>query len=120
MSFLSKIPVPTRAQFSSFGRHIVSYVGGAVTVGVAMHFATADQGSQLTTGVTQIVTGIDSIVGGIATLFAVGSALYAGWTASPASQMKAVVGNPDNKIEGQIVTTPAIAAAVPNAQVVSK
>lgn len=107
---------PTGAQLAAFGRHIVSYAAGAATAGVAIHFLTPDQGSQLTAGITNIVNGVDSIVGGVATLVAVGSALYAAWTASPKSQIKAVAANPD---VSKVIAAPAVANSIPSNKVVS-
>jgi hypothetical protein len=107
---------PTGAQLAAFGRHVVTYGAGAVTAGVAIHFLTPDQGSQITASLSNIVSGVNSIVGGVATLVAVFSGLYAAWTASPSSQIKAVAANPD---VSKVIAAPAVADAIPSNKVVS-
>jgi hypothetical protein len=57
---------------------------------------------------------VTSIVGGVSTLIAIGSGLYAAWTASPLSQMLAVASNPDVAK----VVAPKIADSVPSDKVV--
>lgn len=109
--------LPTLAQASAFGRHVVSYVAGAITVGVAFHFVSPDQGTQLTTGITQIVNGIETTVGGIATVASVGAALYAAWTASPRQQLLAVAANPDVQ---KVIAKPAVAETTPSDKVVAR
>jgi hypothetical protein len=108
---------PTGAQVAAFSRHIATFAAGAVTVGVGLHFISPDQGTQIGNAVSGIINGVESIIGGIATLIAIGSGVYAAWTASPTSQIKAVVANPD---VSKVVTTPAVAATVPGDKVVSK
>jgi hypothetical protein len=110
------ISFPTGAQLAAFGRHVVSYGAGAVTAGVAIHFLSPDQGSQITQALTGIVNGVNSIVGGVATLIAVGSGIYAAWTASPSSQIKAVAKNPD---VSKVIAAPTVANSIPSNKVVS-
>lgn len=85
-----KLSLPSARQFAAFGRHIVSYAAGAVTVGVGLHFISPDQGSQIGNAVNGIINGVESIVGGVTTLVAVASGLYATWTASRASNAAAI------------------------------
>jgi hypothetical protein len=108
------LSLPTGAQLAAFGRHVASYAAGAVTVGVGLHFLTPDQGTQIGNAVTGIVNGVESIVGGVVTLVSIGAGLYAAWTASPTSQVKAVAANPDVQ---KVIASPSVAAAVPNAKV---
>lgn len=84
------LSVPSAAQLAAFGRHIASYAAGAVTVGVGLHFLTPDQGTQIGTALAGIVNGVESIVGGMASLIAIGSGLYAAWTASRTRQAAAI------------------------------
>lgn len=108
-----KLSFPTGAQVAAFGRHIVSYAAGAATVGVATHFLNPDQGSQLTSAIGNIISGVNSIVGGAATLIALGSGLYAAWTASPTAQVNAAAANLNAK---KAEATPAIVDAVAKAK----
>lgn len=113
--------LPSLAQASAFGRHVLSYSMGAATMAVAVHVISSDQGTAITTAFSQIASGIASLTGGISTLIAVGSGLYAAWTASPLSQVKAVAAMPDvlgvvtaKSAEGQSL---AAAATAPGALV---
>lgn len=116
------LSLPSARQFASFGRHIVSYAAGAVTVGVGLHFLSPDQGSQVGNAITGIVNGVESIVGGVATLVAVGSGLYATWTASNAGQAAAIGANPATEVvpgpngTATVTLPPAMASAALDAQ----
>jgi hypothetical protein len=117
------ISFPTKAQFASFGRHVVSYAAGAVTVAVGLHFVTPDQGTQLGDAVKGIASGVASIYGGVSTLFSIGTALYAAWTASPSNQAAAIGANPSTLVQpasnGTATVTlknPAMASAALDAQ----
>lgn len=88
-----KLALPSTRQLAAFGRHIVSYAAGAVTVGVGLHLLSPDQGSQIGNAVTGIVNGVESILGGVASLVAIGSGLYATWTATRASNAAAIGGD---------------------------
>lgn len=87
--------VPTLGMATSFGRHVLTYSMGAVTMAVAVHAVSPEQGASITKAVTDIGSGIASITGGVTTLVAIGSALYAAWSAAPSSQIKAVAAQPD-------------------------
>lgn len=108
------LSVPTLGQASAFGRHVLSYAMGATTAAVALHVINGDQGTTIAGAISQIASGITSIAGGVSTLIALGSGLYAAWTASPLRQMLAVAANPDVAK----VVAPKIADAVPSAKVV--
>jgi hypothetical protein len=88
-----KLTLPTWAQVAAFARHIPTYVAGAVTAAVGLHFVTAAQGNDITTAVNAIVSGVESITGGVITLVAIASGLYAAYTASPAKQAAALGAN---------------------------
>lgn len=111
------LSLPTGAQWSAFGRHVVSYGAGVATVAVGIHFLNPDQGTQLSTALKQLVDGLTTTFGAISTLIALGSGLYASWTASPTSQIKAVAANPE---VAKVVTAPSVAASIPNTKVVSQ
>jgi hypothetical protein len=87
--------VPSLAVVEAFGRHVPSYIAGAVTMAVGFAVVTPDQGHQIGDALTAIYNGVTSIAGGVSTLVAVGSGLYAGWTATHASQIKAVAAMPN-------------------------
>jgi hypothetical protein len=106
--------LPTMGQASAFGRHVVTYAMGAVTMAVTLHLVSSQDGASISGAIGQIVTGITSIVGGISTLIAIGSGVWAAWTASPFRQLLAVAANPDVSK----VVAPLIADDVPSAKVV--
>jgi len=106
--------LPTMGQASAFGRHVVSYAMGAVTMAVAFHAISNQDGTSITGAIGQIVNGVTSIAGGVSTLIAVGSGIWAAWTASPLRQLLAVAANPDVSK----VVAPTIADAVPSNKVV--
>jgi hypothetical protein len=108
--------LPTLGQVASFGRHVVSYSAGAVTMAVALHAISGSDGASITGAVGQIVTGINSIAGGIATLLSIGTGLWAAWKQSPLSQLLAVASNPNVTK----VVAPAIAESVPHDKVVAQ
>jgi hypothetical protein len=111
------VSLPTGAQLSAFGRHVVSYGAGVATVAVGIHFLNPDQGTQLATALKQLVDGLTTTVGAVSTLVAIGSGLYASWTASPVSQIKAVAANPD---VSKVVATPQVANSIPSGKVVAQ
>lgn len=105
----------SKPQIWSFGRHVLTFAMGGITVGAMFHVLTAGQATDATTAVNQVASGVQSIVAGMTTLIGIGSGLYAAYTASPLSQIKSVSANPD---VSKIVTTPAIASATPSSKVV--
>ena len=105
--------VPSLSVVEAFGRHVPSYIAGAVTMAVGFAVITPDQGHQIGDALTAIYNGITSIAGGVSTLVAVGSGLYAGWTATHASQIKAVAAMPYvAKIVPIVNADPASAVAI--------
>src|SRR5262249_30557641 len=99
--------IPEKSSVIAFGRHVISYAAGAVTVAAALHVITPDQAHSLTDAIGQIITGVQTAAGGIATIVSIGSAFYAGWSATKTSQLKAVAANPEVKA----IVTNTIAAA---------
>ena len=109
--------MPTSSQIYSFSRHVITFAMGGVTVGVALHVVSPDQGTDATTAINQIVDGSKLLIAGATTLIGLASGLYAAWTASPLSQLASVARNPEVKT---IVTTPAVAAATPSEKVIAQ
>lgn len=109
--------MPTLGQWTAFGRHVVSYSMGAITVAAAGHLVSSQDASSLTTAVTQIANGVTSIAGGVATIISVGAGLWAAYSSSPLRQLLAVAKNPDVK---QVIASAPVANAVPSDKVVAK
>ena len=113
-----KFSLPSLAQANAFGRHVVSYAMGAVTVAVSLSVINEDTGAKIADAVTQIASGVTTAAGGIATLVAILSGIWASWTASRNQQIKAVAADPEvAKIE---VTSTAVADAIPSPKVVTQ
>ncbi len=113
-----QLKMPTLAQTYAFGRHVVSYAAGAVTMAAAVHVINGDQSSSLLAAITQIYNGVTSIAGGIATIVSVSAGLYAAWSSSPLSQLLAVARSA--AVKQIVVASPATADAVPSYKVVAK
>lgn len=113
-----QLKMPTYGQVIAFGRHVVSYAMGAVTMAAALHVVDNNQAASLTTAITQITNGVTSIAGGVATLITVLTGLYAAWSASPLSQLLAVAKN--TEVKQVVVASPATADAVPSSKVIAK
>lgn len=108
---------PSKDIILASGRNVVSYVAGGVTVGVALHFFTADQGVSLSTAIGQIWQGMVNIYSGSATLISVGMAVWAGLRSTRKAQTaSAASALPPN---GIIKTTPELAQAIPDPRVVA-
>jgi hypothetical protein len=105
----------TLDQLYAFGRHVPSYLAGAVTMAVGFNVVTPEQGHQVSEAFAAIGNGLISVAGGVATLISIGSGIYAAYTASPGAQIKSVAAMPDVE---HIVSVPhpdptgAVAAAV--------
>ena len=104
--------LPTQDQVNTAVRHLVSFAGGAVVM-----FGLGTKINPDT--VTAIITTSGALVNNVITLAGLVSpivmALIASRSASPASQAASVAAH-----GGVVVTTPAIAAAVPSPNVVSQ
>lgn len=110
------MPKFTFGQVAAFGRHIVSYSMGVVTALAALHIIDAAGAKTAASAIAQIGSGIAQITAAVAALISVLSGLYAGWIASPLSQLIAVAKNPAVK---RVVTTPSVANAVSHDKVVA-
>ena len=104
-----------RSSVWAAGRHVLTFATGAVTAAAVLHIISGDDAANATNAINQIASGVASVVAGVSTLVGIGSAMYAAYTATHTSQIKAVAANPD---VSQIVTTPAIAASIPSPKVV--
>lgn len=109
---------PTKAELLAFGRNVGSAIGPLVAVGIAMTMLTPDQGQQIIASFNHIWGGILEIkVGlvGLAFLVPVALGWWAKMTASNKSQVQAVAAIPGTVV----VTTPALADATPEQNIVS-
>lgn len=124
-----KFSWPSSAQWASLGRHAVSYSAGAATAiaGVAayagaLHILQPDQAGGLVSGFQQVADGVKAVVGGVttlagglATLTTTGMGIWAAYTASQKNRAQAVAAIPGTTV----VTTPELAAATPQTNIVS-
>lgn len=124
-----QIAFPSQRQWVSFGRHVVTFVAGAATAaaglaayGSTLHLVTPDQADNIVTafqaiaaGVKAIIGGIGTLAGGIATLIGIGSGIWASYSASKKSIVQAAAQLPQTTV----VTSPSLAAATPEANIVS-
>lgn len=102
------------------GKHVVTFIGGAVSFAVAWHFLTPPQATDINVDVNLLVEGLTKTATAIAGLIAVLAPIYnslkAAHNASPVGQASGLIkANPETKI----ITTPEIAAAIPSDNVVS-
>ena len=104
--------LPSQAVVAAFGRHVLSYAAGAVTVAAALHVVSPDQANSLSTAITQIVSGVQTAMGGVATVVSVGAGLYAAWTATSRSRI-AAINTADNGVKVVAATAPAPAVDAP-------
>ena len=121
-----KLHFPTSAEIYAVGRHIAGW-SAILSSGAAYAGLNPDQAKALVDSVSRLVNDFGTLVADALTFWYLAApilaaviALFAGKSASPTSQMNAVVNNSDNKIDGQIITTPEIAANVPSPKVVSR
>jgi hypothetical protein len=127
---------PTSDEVKGFGRHVVSWTAGAVAgaagvigFGLTLHIITPDQAHQLTADFTNLQNGIGVITNAIIALWdgvqTVGGAVagifgicMAAW-ASTSSSVKSAAARLSKQPGTTVVTTPAIANAIPSNKVVS-
>lgn len=108
--------LPTQAQVVAFGRHVVTFAMGGVTVLAAAHALSPTDATSATGAINQISSGVASIIAGVTTLIGIASGIYAAVSASPLWQLFAVAKNPDVKA---VITEPtptgkALAQAAPD------
>lgn len=106
------------AQVAAFGRHVLSFALGGVSAAAALHVVAPDDAASISGALNQIAAGVSSLVAGVSTLVAIGTGIYAAWTASSKSQLLAVAANP--AVKSVVVSTPALADAIPSNKVVSQ
>jgi len=109
--------IPSYSTVAAIGRHVLTAAGSVVATLAFLHLVSGDQAAKVTDALSQIGTGLASLAEGIGTLVGVGSALYAGYTATKSKQIAAVAAMPDVQ---KIVTTSAVANASPSDKVVSQ
>ena len=89
----------TQDQVLAGGRHVFSYLGGAVTMFAALHLITGGDAESASKALSQIGNGFAEIITGAGTLVAVISGVYATWSANPLVQFlkgsKAVAAAPE-------------------------
>lgn len=105
----------TASQVAAAGRHVASYAAGAVTAAAAFHLLSTQDAATLQTSVQQITNGVSEIAAGLGPIIALLSGFYATWSASHKQQVKAVASVPGTTV----ITTPEIAAATPETNIVS-
>jgi hypothetical protein len=131
-----KISWPTSDEVKGFGRHVVSWTAGAVAgaagiigFGLTLHIITPDQAHQLTADFTNLQNGIGIIANAVGALWdgitTVGGSVagifgicMAAW-ASTSSSVKSAAQRLSKQPGTIVVTTPAIAAATPEPNIVS-
>jgi hypothetical protein len=114
---------PTEAQVNAALRHVASFGAGAATVLIGLGVMSADNAQQAVVALNQVIDGLSEATGGLFKLsvilgpaIAAVAARFAAKSASPLSQINAVAANPDVQ---KVVTTAAIANAMPSSKVVS-
>lgn len=103
--------LPTPAQVNAAARHVASFAGGAIVMFGLGTKINPDIVNQLITATSTLVNDGIVLAGVISPLVA---AYFATKTASPAAQAAAVAAT-----GAQVITTPAIAAAVTSSNVMS-
>lgn len=96
-------------------RHVATYVAGAITAAATFHLMTTDQAQVLSTSLSHIVEGLSQIAIGVGPIIALVSAFIAARSSTPAAKVQSVSELPGTTV----VTTPAIATALPQTNVVS-
>jgi hypothetical protein len=114
----------TEAEVNAALRHVASFGAGAATVLICFGAISADSAHQAVAAINQVVDGLSQATGGVFKLVvilgpavAAIAARFAAKSASPIAQINAVAANPDVQ---KVVTTPAIATAIPSNKVVSQ
>lgn len=91
--------IPTQDEVLAFGRHIVTFAGGGVTMFAALHLITGGDAESAANALNKIGSGFAEIVTGVGTLIAIASGVFASLSANPLVQFlkgsRAVAANPD-------------------------
>jgi hypothetical protein len=107
-------------QAKAAGKHLASYAAGGVTVAVAWGLLSSAQGTELTTDIGHVTSGLTELGKGLAGIAGILTPIYTMWrsahNASPPMQALSL----EQAVPGTtIVTSQAVAAATPSANVVS-
>lgn len=93
------VRIPTQDEVLAFGRHIVTFAGGGVTMFAALHLITGGDAESAANALNKIGSGFAEIVTGVGTLIAIASGVFASLSANPLVQFlkgsRAVAANPD-------------------------
>lgn len=79
--------MPDTSQFYAFGRHVVSFAGGAVFYATMFGVVNSTDAANATHAINQISSGFQQIVGGVAVLIPIGMGVMAAVKSSPLAQM---------------------------------
>jgi hypothetical protein len=116
---------PTQDQVLASGRHVVTFASGGVTMFAALHLITGGDATSAANALNQIGHGFSEIVAGGGTLIAIGSGLFAAFSASPLLQLlkgaKAVSNDPSLAKGATVAQQATVATAIealPNVQAV--
>jgi hypothetical protein len=134
--------LPNQDQVLASGQHVITFMGGAVTMFAALHLITGGDATSAANALNQIGHGFSEVVAGVGTLIGVASGIAAALSANPLIQLfkgaKAVANDPAlaknatvaqqavvaTAIEAmpdvqRVIASPAVALASPSPGVVS-
>jgi len=97
-------------QYAAAGRHVLTFAMGAVTAAASIGIVTAGEAGTLTTSLGHIGTGVSELAAGLAPLIAMGSGLFATWSASHKSQIASINALPGVKVVAESVPAPQVTA----------
>lgn len=102
----------------AFGRHVLSFVMGAITFAASVKLIPQDQANLLMTSISQIAHALGEITVAAAPIIALISGLIAARSATQKAQLQSVAENP--LVEKVVVKDPMVAAAIPSPKVDTK
>lgn len=82
--------LPSQSTVNAIVRHGITAAGTAAAVLAAVGLVSSDDSGKIIAAIQQIGTGLEQVVTGLGTLIAIGTASYAGWTATHKSQIASV------------------------------
>ena len=108
--------LPTQNQVIAFGRHVMTFVTGMITLAVTFGYVTPDQATELKNSFNTIIQSVGTIANALGPIVFLISGYFASRSASPANQLKAVAANPTvARVE---VKDPIVVGAIPSEKVV--
>jgi len=117
--------LPTQDQVVASGRHVITFLGGGVTMFAALHLITGGDATSAANALNQIGHGFSELVAGVGTLVGIGSGIFAALSANPLLQLlkgsKAVAADPTlakDTTDAQQATVATAIEAMPKVQVV--